>query len=454
MKKFFALLLCLIMLTAPALAFATFGGNLSIDTGHVYPGMEKSFAEGYIPTVTDTEAVIVLPLIGRTYGSKITVEPEFPEEGPFKTGNYIFDVAEKSYTVKNTSGKKDTVKAYLVKLELPLREGFMNGNYSVTFNVSYSASYGVPGQQSFTVRVPIENGRGDSSDAGEKPLILFESGTVTPETVMPESVSGGGELTLKVTGTNIGARTARNIRVTGASQDGDITLTSDLNGMFIEKLEPGESFEAVFSFRASRYAARGDHVLTAAAEYEDDMGSPHSAEGSYRVYVDQQVELVLDKIEFPEAVTSGESVTLYISVYNPSCATAYNVHGQLQMNGMISTSVHLGDIAPQESAQKELLVLATTLSGENKYGTTFGSFDLTYYDDKGMQRPFISQSFNSELTEPMKITDAEKERMEQERKEQQTLSQWWISLLVAIAVIVVLVALILIARFARLMKLK
>ena len=38
--------------------------------------------------------------------------------------------------------------------------------------------------------------------------------------------------------------------------------------------------------------------------------------------------------------------------------------------------------------------------------------------------------------------------------EQQTLSQWWISLLVAIAIIVILVTIIVIARFSRPLRLK
>ena len=38
--------------------------------------------------------------------------------------------------------------------------------------------------------------------------------------------------------------------------------------------------------------------------------------------------------------------------------------------------------------------------------------------------------------------------------EQQTLSQWWISLLVAIAIIVILIAVIVIARFARMLRMK
>lgn len=68
-------------------------------------------------------------------------------------------------------------------------------------------------------------------------------------------------------------------------------------------------------------------------------------------------------------------------------------------------------------------------------------------------RPLF-QSVKMTITEPIKITDEEKDREKQKAKEQQTLSQWWISLLVVIAIIIILIAVILIARFARILKMK
>ena len=41
-----------------------------------------------------------------------------------------------------------------------------------------------------------------------------------------------------------------------------------------------------------------------------------------------------------------------------------------------------------------------------------------------------------------------------EQKEQQTLSQWWVSLLVAIAFILIVLSVIVIARFSRMLKMK
>ena len=98
-------------------------------------------------------------------------------------------------------------------------------------------------------------------------------------------------------------------------------------------------------------------------------------------------------------------------------------------------------------------MFVTTLSGTNKYGDTWGSFELHYESEEGDEL-MLYQDLKSAISEPVKITDEEKLKQEQEQKEQQTLSQWWISLLVAIAVIVILIAVILIARFARLLRMK
>lgn len=93
------------------------------------------------------------------------------------------------------------------------------------------------------------------------------------------------------------------------------------------------------------------------------------------------------------------------------------------------------------------------LYGRQKYGDTWGSFELHYENENGEEQ-VLYQDLKGTILEPVKITDEEKERQEKEQKEQQTLSQWWISLLVAIAIIVILVAIIVIARFSRLLRMK
>ena len=144
---------------------------------------------------------------------------------------------------------------------------------------------------------------------------------------------------------------------------------------------------------------------------------------------------------------------LPICVYNTGFSQLYNVRGVLSVDGLICSSAYLGTINPQDSIVKDLSIFVTTLSGSSKYGDTWGNFQLYYEDENGEQQS-IFQELKCSVLEPQKQTDEEKLKQEQEQKEQQTLSQWWISLLVAIAVIIILIAVIVIARFARMMRMK
>ena len=72
---------------------------LKIDTYWKYPGMEKSYAGGYMPVQKDGSVQFIMPLLGKTLGNTIRVVPEFPSDGPFAPTNLQFDVSEKAYDV-------------------------------------------------------------------------------------------------------------------------------------------------------------------------------------------------------------------------------------------------------------------------------------------------------------------------------------------------------------------
>ena len=52
------------------------------------------------------------------------------------------------------------------------------------------------------------------------------------------------------------------------------------------------------------------------------------------------------------------------------------------------------------------------------------------------------------------ITDEQKAAEEAKKQEQQTLSQWWVSLLIGIAIIAIIVSVIIVTKFTRAMKMK
>ncbi|MBQ5987078.1 MAG: hypothetical protein IJL59_07410 [Clostridia bacterium] len=543
---------------------------LKIDTYWKYPGMDKSYAGGYMPVQANGSVQFIMPLLGKTQGNTIRVVPEFPSDGPFAPSNLQFDVYEKTYDVTqgkdNKTGKMD---AYLIQFNAPLKSTYYNGTYTVTLHVTYKTPAGEPAEQTFNMQVQITGGKTPSSGGGgggptavKKPVILIDACTISPTVV-----SGGDTVSFQLSLKNVGNREAKNIRISAVPEGNALTLKSDLNAQFLDKLLVNATFDADFVLSVVPGAQEGDIVVQTIITYEDAYGGAYTEEGKYRIRVTQpKVEIVsciynevvsggddftatltiqntgtrdaknvvvrytsedeairkkgiqdsvtigelkkgesttvtfdlhalpsasegrhamdflctyadtastgtysdsthyeltvyqkasigYDEIKLPESITSGETFVLPICVFNTGFSPLYNVRGVLSIDGLICSSAYLGNIKPQDSVVKDLSIFVTTLSGSSKYGDTWGSFQLFYEDENGEQQS-IYQELKCSILEPQKQTDEEKLKQEQEQKEQQTLSQWWISLLVAIAVIIILIAVILIARFARMMRMK
>lgn len=285
-----------------------------------------------------------------------------------------------------------------------------------------------------------------SGEEAKRPRLIIESGTVTPE-----AVSGGEEIELTVVIKNIGKADAHYLTVKAYSESEFFTLASDLNGEFVQKLSSGKTREFTFSFRVDPRAVSGEYLLHIEAVYEDESGMEYSCEAVFRAAIIQPVEISMDPVELPAFVQSGSSFTQLISVYNPSCAAAYNVHAALNVDGLVCASVFFPELAPGEQAVKELNVFVITLSGG--YGPTQGEVVLTYEDEDGAVKTSIIP-VSCTITEPEKISDEDEERIAEEQKKQQTLSKWWISVLAAVAVIAILCSIIVVGKLARLAKMK
>ena len=66
--------------------------------------------------------------------------------------------------------------------------------------------------------------------------------------------------------------------------------------------------------------------------------------------VRQPVELAFEPGGMPDTVDSGSSVSQPITVFNPSCGTAYNVQIRLDMDGVICAVTYIDRVLPGEQA--------------------------------------------------------------------------------------------------------
>ena len=417
-------------------------GRLAIDGHNLYPGMEKPYAQGYMPLVQNGRAYIVLPLLGDAYDGRVSITANLGPvtDSPFFYGNYT----------QPASGWG----RYLFALEIPLAKGRYNGSYPVMLTADYLDAAGSKAQQSFTVYVTITDGKTPPDPnaivktEAEKPE-LFLSACV----VEPELVGGNEEFSVTVTIDNIGNIRARSVKLTYFGDSAGVLPANTNNAMLLENIASGESATASFQMKTTKDVLAGNQSFSVTLDYVDLYGGSYSSTRQFLIGVTQPVELKYDSFTVPKAVTAGETISLPANVFNVGKATLRNVAVTVSGAGLFPTaSVFLGDIRPGEAGLGELKVfigmLSMTEGYTQSYGSTNGRYTITYYDDADMEYT-VNVDFVTEIKQP--VIEAEKADA---KPSEQPVFQWWVAALVGFAVIAILVTVIILSRFSRMMRLK
>ena len=388
--------------TAPAIPEPTGESTdpLKIDTYWKYPGMDKSYAGGYMPVQANGSVQFIMPLLGKAQGNTIRVVPEFPSDGPFAPSNLQFDVYEKTYDVTqgkdNKTGKMD---AYLIQFDAPLKSTYYNGTYTVTLHVTYKASAGEPAEQTFNMQVQVADGKTPSSGGGggqvavKKPVILIDTCTISPTVI-----SGGDTVTFQLSLKNVGNREAKNIRISAVPESDALTLKSDLNAQFLDKLLVNATFDADFVLSVATGAQEGDIVVQTVITYEDVYGGAYTEEGKYRIRVTQpKVEIV--SCVYNEVVSGGEDFTATLTIQNTGTRDAKDVvvrytsaDEAIRKKG-IQDSVTIGELKKGESTTVTFDLRALPSASEGRHAVDF----LCIYADTASTGTY-SDSTHYELT--------------------------------------------------------
>ena len=186
-------------------------GQLTIDSRNLYPGMNKTYENGYIPIVKDGNVSIVLPLIGKTQDGKVTLNADLGQttDSPFVFGNY--------------AQTRENGEPYVFTLTIPLASGRINGVYPVTLSASYLDTNGSLMTQTFIIYVTITDGKAPVDPNAVQDAVPTKETVDKPELfissceIAPASVGGNEEFEVKLTVENIGTLRARSVRLTYGS---------------------------------------------------------------------------------------------------------------------------------------------------------------------------------------------------------------------------------------------
>lgn len=420
----------------------TVSGALFIDSATLYTGMNKTYAQGYMPTVQDGKAYLLLPLLGDTYDGRVSVTLDLgtTTDSPFVYGNY-------------SQTRSAWNSAFLFSFEIPLEKSRYNGSYPIVANAAYLDANGNASVQSFTVYITITDGatppdpNAVAKEEAEKPELFISNCTIDPQTV-----GGDSAFTVTLTIENIGNIRARSVKLTYGSEETGILPADANNAMLLDNIAAGESVSAAFKLKTTKDVLAGNRSFSVTLDYVDLYSGTYTATRQFLVNVTQPVELSYDSISVAKSVTAGDTFTLPANVFNVGKATLRNVTVTVTGAGLFPTSsVFLGDILPGEAGYGELKVfvgmLSMTEGYTESYGQTYGQYVITYYDDAD-QEYTISIDFTTEINAP--VIEASTDSTE----DQKPVIQWWVAVLVGFAVIAILVTALVLAKFTREIKMK
>ena len=422
--------------------------QLIIDSRNLYEGMDRTYAQGYVPRVVSGRAYIILPLLGQTYDGKVTVTADLGTTvgSPFVFGNYSQTVGA-------------GWSSYVFVFEIPLVKGRINGSYPITFRADYLDVLGQQKQQGFTVYVTITDGNNppDPNDVPkqevEKPELFISACTVSPDVI-----GGEEEFAVTITIDNIGAIRARSVRLSYGSEAAGIVPTETNSAMHLPNIASGKSETVSFKLRTTKDVLAGEQTFYITLDYVDLYGGVYSGTRTFLVHVTQPAEMSCDSVSMPKEVTAGETISLPANVFNIGKSTLRNVSVNLTGAGLYPTSsVFLGDIQPGQAGYGEMKVfigmLSMTEGYSESYGRTTGTYVISYTDDAG-ETHAVEQQLSTEIKQPVIAGEKTEAERKAEEEQKRAMSPWWISALVAFAIIAIIIALIVVGRFTRMMKMK
>jgi hypothetical protein len=413
--------------------------KLAIDNAHIYEGMDKAFKDGYIPSVKDGKAIIVLPLVasGEIAQNAITVTPDLGgATSPFEYKNYQKTVR----LADNAVAGGTTVSSYLVRFDLPLIKNRYNGVYPVIINVEAQCADGVAIQQTFTTYVTITDGADPNAP---EPTLKPETPVSQPKIIISgyrinaSPVMAGEAFTAVITLKNTSEkRSVQNMTVTLSSDCPNFLLQNDSNVIYISKLGKGDETDINVTYKSDLETPPGRYGITLTIEYEGSEAAPLSASGSVPVAVSQPLRVEMETPQVPESVNAGDTMPLIFQVMNMGRSTVYNVRIELLAPGLLpSETAFIGNMEPGTAMPGEMDVFVGTKNmsegyeGDEKYGYTNGKMTLIYEDAEG--QAYTDETEFSTTINPPVIAPASAEPEEEPEKA----GQWWVSVIIGVIII-------------------
>ncbi len=368
--------------------------RLYIDNKHRYEKMERSYSQGYVPTVEKGVVTVILPLLcdGQLQGDCLRAKVGLGETtGPFVTKNYEKTVER---TDQKVNDGKDKVSGYYVYFQLDLKQERFMGSYPVTISVTAKDISGALVQEEFTIYVTIREGKDPNATPGPVvvpepisepvvlgPKILVQScqAVSLEEGAEPGIVNAGDRLRVTVILLNTSKTEAlENMMVMAGSPGENFALASPADSVYIGDMAAGGTIEVTYEYTVRPETPAGQYVIPLSYDFAYGKGLTGAGTGSARVNIRQPLEMEFALMQLPNEVVISDIVEVNVQAINLSHAKAYNVRAALEADGLLpSGTAFFGDLDGGTSAEKPLQVQITSLTqGDFPTGKPMGGLPI------------------------------------------------------------------------------
>lgn len=447
-KKISIILAVILVFSAIGVTAFAAGGLIKIANDKPYGDMTKSYQDGYSPVQTGDSVSVVLPLTfaGSPSDLNLIITPNL---GDTATAPFVFNNYQQTGTLNAAN------PVYVAQFAFALKKDRISGSYPIVFNVSYTDAAGEAVEQPFTVYATVDGAAPPTTPTAETPrsqpkLIVSHYATT------PDVVKAGETFAVNATIENTSTKyDVKNITVTYAGDGKSLISADNTNTVYIDKIKRGESADVTFNMLSRLDSAPGVQTVTLTIAYEDSKATGFTVTEPLLLQVTQSVNLEYDEPKLPQTANAGDTLPLSFNVFNKGRSKLYNVMVKLEAPGLLPEgSAFVGNMEPGTSGTAELYVFVGTLgmsqneegnmqtdNDAEKYGYTNGKITISYEDEFG--NPYTQDvEVGMNIEPPVISANADKE----EEEPVDTVSQWWISVLVGAVLIAAVVAALVVRR--------
>ncbi len=363
--------------------------DFEIDQRRVLQGMNRSWLQGYEPTISNNYLSMVLPILSDQAEGSIQTEWIVLHESasPFKPQTMYVK------TQRAESG------VYAVRLNLAMYADRRNGDYPCVIRITGHAKSGklLMSEIPYTLRVrdslPTNETLRMAIHDVETDLNVGEDGCIRAVLRNPCQTVAYEQPVLHIT-----------------DPTGDI-IPREVDVLYLPDLAPGESVQVEYPVAVLGKASVARHCLKFDLTWTALEQNVSQTE-SYTVPVKQEIRLEQGGLKMASSVVAGDSVTLSLPLMNMGRADVVNVLATVSLPGITERqAVLVGTIAPGETRQAQI----TLTTGKDVSGDFQGTLTVEGEDNDGNPVSF-SLAVSLTVEKPVKQTASIEEQTVKDEK--------------------------------------